>query len=286
MLEALVKIPAFSGRGTDTMARNTYAKPTTTNASFMKVPVNLSSSTNATLTWGQVADLIPLCVAGGTSPIKAIKLGAITVGGSPDAPAHLEFKGGQTFDLPALATKPMRVKASDKNLYVSGWRRIEVSEQNEVSVLSNTDDDVVTDSVVFSYRGQIAYIEVALRFYDDEGYRPWYVGEAPDGPFETIKMLTEMSLSEGKRLVKGPQYILHYTESDTYVFGEVMTWSSVEQAQSDLDGGLLRTDCFGGCYGYMAGNSGYTEGLFFANRLAADAKPVIVDGQVWIETTI
>lgn len=240
------------------MSRNTYAKPTTTNASFMKVPVNLSSNTNASLTWGQIADLIPLCVAGGTSPIKAIKLGAITVGGSPDAPAHLEFKGGQTFDLPALATKPMRVKASDKNLYVSGWRAIEVSDQNVVSVHSNTDGDDVTQSVVFSYRGQIAYIEVALRFYDDQGYRSWYNGQAPEGPFEVFKMLTAGFTVDGGIFAHSPQYVLHYTDTDTYVFGEVTTWTSVEQAQQDLDAGLL-------CLGLRGGINNFVDAAYGAN---------------------
>lgn len=263
------------------MSRNTYAKPTTTNASFMKVPVNLSSNTNASLTWGQIADLIPLCVAGGTSPIKAIKLGAITVGGSPDAPAHLEFKGGQTFDLPALATKPMRVKASDKNLYVSGWRAVEVSEQNEVSIRSNTDDDDVTNSVVFSYRGQIAYIEVALRFYDDEGYRPWYSGTPPDGPFETIKMLT--AVMEGPKVgLYNPQYVLHYTESDTYVFGEVVTWTSVEQAQADLDAGLLTMALIGGVLRNLTSSVPSGPGLkkFVPLTSSSGYTPQVVDGQV------
>lgn len=263
------------------MSRNTYAKPTTTNASFMKVPVNLSSNTNASLTWGQIADLIPLCVAGGTSPIKAIKLGAITVGGSPDAPAHLEFKGGQTFDLPALATKPMRVKASDKNLYVSGWRAVEVSEQNEVSIRSNTDDDDVTNSVVFSYRGQIAYIEVALRFYDDEGYRPWYNGTPPDGPFETIKMLTADMEVEGVIHFYNPQYVLHYTESDTYVFGEVKTWASVEEAQADIDAGLLCWSLLGGINRINVATP-FGPGLTKRNQVTSDYVPQVINGKVMI----
>lgn len=264
------------------MSRNTYAKPTTTNASFMKVPVNLSSNTNATLTWGQIADLIPLCVAGGTSPIKAIKLGAITVGGTPDAPAHLEFKGGQTFDLPALATKPMRVKASDKNLYVSGWRAIEVSGTNEVSVHSNTDGDDVTQSVVLRYRGQIAYIEVALRFNDDQGYRSWYNGTAPEGPFEVFKMLTVGYSNGGKIYARSPQYVLHYTDTDTYVFGEVTTWTTVEQAQSDLDGGLL-------CLGLRGGINNFTDADYGANltpyaRWTGGVVPQVINGEVWLGT--
>lgn len=220
------------------MSRNTYAKPTTTNASFLKVPVNLDATTNQTLTWGAIADLLPLRVKNGSCPIKAIKLGAITVGGSPDAPAHIEFKGGQTFDLPALATKPMRVKASDKNLYVSGWRRIEVTADGTTKVLSNTDDDDVTQSVVMSYCGQIAYIEVALRFYDDKGYRPWYTGEAPSGPFETYKMLFGNTKdAQMTAFLYKYQYVLHYTESDTWVFGNDMEFTSVEEAQSVRDAG-------------------------------------------------
>lgn len=221
------------------MSRNTYAKPTTTNASFLKVPVNLDATTNQTLTWGAIADLLPLRVKDGSCPIKAIKLGAITVGGSPDAPAHIEFKGGQTFDLPALATKPMRVKASDKNLYVSGWRRIEVTQQGVTKVLSNTDDDDVTQSVVMSYCGQIAYIEVALRFNDDKGYRPWYTGEAPAGPYETFRMLFGNTKDAETRqfFLYKYQYVLHYTESDTWVFGNEMEFTSVEEAQSARDAG-------------------------------------------------
>ena len=215
------------------MSRNTYAKPTTTNASFMKVPVNLNSATNATITWGALAEMLPLCVAGGTSPIKAIKLGAITVGGSPDAPAHLEFKGGQTFDLPALATKPMRVKASDKNLYVSGWRRVEVSDLNKVSILSNTDDDDVTNSVVFTYRGQIAYIEVALRFYDDEGYRPWYKGDSvPSGPYTTYRVLCNYAASAQAWM--SWCYVLRFQESNTLVVGEEQLWSSEQDVSQWL----------------------------------------------------
>lgn len=214
------------------MSRNIYAKPTTTNASFMKVPVNLNSNTNATVTWGALADMLPLCVAAGTSPIKAIKLGAITVGGSPDAPAHLEFKGGQTFDLPALATKPMRVKASDKNLYVSGWRRVEVDDKtNAISILSNTDDDNVTNSVVFTYRGQIAYIEVALRFNDDEGYRPWYSGDSvPSGPYTTYRVLCGYASSAQAWM--SWCYVLRFQESNTIVVGEEQLWSS-EQAVAE-----------------------------------------------------
>lgn len=156
--------------------KNTYAKPTTTNCSFLKIPVNMDLATETAVTWGQILAYIPKYASAADnaqSPIKAIKLGAITVGGSPEAPAHLEFKGGQTFDLPALATKPMRVHASEKNLYVSGWRRISVDGS---SVYSNTDDDNLTTAVVFKARGQVAYIEVAVRFYDDAGYRTWTTG--------------------------------------------------------------------------------------------------------------
>lgn len=156
--------------------KNTYAKPTTTNCSFLKIPVNMDLQTETAVTWGQILAFIPKYASAADnahSPIKAIKLGAITVGGTPEAPAHLEFKGGQTFDLPALATKPMRVHASEKNLYVSGWRRISVDGS---SVYSNTDDDNLTSAVVFKARGQVAYIEVAVRFYDDVGYRSWTTG--------------------------------------------------------------------------------------------------------------
>ncbi len=262
------------------MSRNTYAKPTTTNASFMKVPVNLSSTTNATITWGALAEMLPLCVAGGTSPIKAIKLGAITVGGSPEAPAHLEFKGGQTFDLPALATKPMRVKASDKNLYVSGWRRIEVSETNEVSVLSNTDDDNVTESVVFTYRGQIAYIEVALRFYDDEGYRPWYTGDSlPSGPYTTYKMYRNRHTDSGKTYAVSWCYVLYFQESNTIVVGEEQYWDSEEQASEWLSAGTVVYGLVEGLYALILGASSSVlapVGVGYADT------PTTIDGTVMI----
>lgn len=236
----------------------------------MKVPVNLNATTNTQMTWGQLADLIPLCVAGGTSPIKAIKLGAITVGGSPDAPAHLEFRGGQTFDLPALATKPMRVRASDKNLYVSGWRRIEVSEQNEVSVHSNTDDDDVTNAVVFTYRGSVAYIEVALRFYDDEGYRPWYSGDAPSGPYTTY----HIAVYNRERQVYGYRLFLHYTESDTYVVGDgVLYWSSEAEAQ-----GAIATLIH---YVALTGDLEDNPEIHLMSTVAPDLKPVQLSPTQW-----